>query len=122
MSHPLQSTLNHPNAKTVLILVRLLLLQNYSQRRSLQAVNTPPAVLQTLTILMVHYHRLETIKDIMGKIIDSAKEQGIFASADYWSNNGRRNTLQEEMGICVQRILRGAKEIGGRATLTVGTR
>ncbi|ORY80684.1 hypothetical protein BCR35DRAFT_331750 [Leucosporidium creatinivorum] len=123
-SHKLKP-ISHADSGTAAVLIpliRLLFLQEYQHRR------TPPhtqtytrPLLQTLSAFLSHTYRLR----LLISILDAQKTVLLEGELEpqlryYGSGAARRRVLQEDAGESVLKILKGDRELGGRAVLRAG--
>lgn len=113
----------------VLPLLRLLFLQDYSQRRLPPSTTTSSSsytrpLLQTLAVFLSHTYRLRSLITILEEQKTALEEGGVPASLDFFGEGGarRERVLEEDAGESVLKILNGEKELGGRAVLRAGSR
>lgn len=108
-------------AQIILALLRLFLIEQYTQRRD--SLNRSPSntrmMLQHISVLLVHTRRLEEIEIILNTITENVKQSGLDAEVEYWITN-RRIVGTSEMGQSALRIFKGNTELGGRAVLRIG--
>jgi hypothetical protein len=117
---PLESQSNR-KAQVVLALLRLFLIEQYSQRRSslIRSPSNTRVILPNISVLLIHTRRLGEIETMLNKTVQRVKERNVEAEVEYWMSEKRdRNRL--EMGLSALRIVKGDQELGGRAILRIG--
>lgn len=109
-------------AAVLLPLLRLLFLQEYAQRRAGtgQLPYSRP-LLQTLSTFLAHTHRLDALVEILKAQKRTLEDSGLRVRLKFFGEGGVRERVKvEDAGEAVLRVLRGDRELGGRAVLSAG--
>lgn len=114
-STPLETTVaSDKTLPSVGPLLRLLFLQTYAFRRSPRTAKPPRSLLASISALLDHRRRAETLSQIMDRQLEKAREVGVEAVE---LSGDDADVLARE----VELLLRtGGGSFGGRRTLRIG--
>ena len=103
-----------PTLQSISPLLRLLFLQTYSFRRSPRTVKPPRSLLASISALLDHRRRAETLSQLMDRQLEKAREAGV-ESVELSGDDD--DVLAREVDLLLRT---GGGCFGGRKTLRIG--